>query len=151
MKIDKNGKDLIKHFEGCSLVGYPDPATKGIPYTIGYGNTYYEDGTKIKLGDKITQERADLLLDKLLVHYEQGVDSITRDNITNNQFDALVSFAWNVGIANLKSSTLLKKVNANPNDPSISAEFKKWNKAAGKVMKGLTLRRNAEAELYFKK
>ena len=151
MKIGENGKKLIKKYEGCELEAYPDPATHGIPYTIGYGNTYYEDGTKVKLGDKITQDRAEKLLDKLLEHYEKGVDSITRDDITHNQFDALVSFAWNLGIASLKSSTLLIKVNKDPNDKTIRTEFEKWNRAAGKVMAGLTARRCAEADLYFKK
>lgn len=151
MKTGENGKKLIKKYEGCELKAYPDPATHGIPYTIGYGNTYYEDGTKVKLGETITQERAEQLLDKLLEHYEKGVDSLTRDDITHNQFDALVSFAWNLGIASLKSSTLLKKVNKDPNDKTIRGEFEKWNRAAGKVMAGLTARRCAEADLYFKK
>jgi len=148
MKIGENGKKLIKKYEGCELEAYKCPA--GV-WTIGYGNTYYEDGKKVKSGDKITQDRAEKLLDKLLDHYEKGVDSMTRDDITNNQFDALVSFAWNLGIASLKSSTLLKKVNADPNDTKIRAEFEKWTRAAGKILAGLVARRCAEADLYFKK
>lgn len=151
LKVDKVGRELIQKYEGCKLTAYPDPATGGIPWTIGFGNTYYEDGTKVKKGDKITQQRADDLLLNLLVHYEKGVDSLTRDDVSQNQFNALVSFAWNVGIANLKSSTLLKKVNINPEDKTIRAEFEKWNRANGKVMAGLVARRNAEADLYFKK
>ena len=73
------------------------------------------------------------------------------DTLTQNQFDALVSFCYNVGPANLKASTLLKKVNANPNDETIREELKKWNKGGGKVLKGLTRRREAEANLYFQK
>lgn len=150
-KIDKVGKNLIFKYEGCELQAYPDPATNGIPYTIGYGNTYYENGEKVKLGDKITQARADELFDGLISHYEKSVDSLTRDDITQNMFNSLVSFCWNCGIANLKVSTLLKKVNKNPNDITIKQEFEKWNRANGRPMAGLTARRAAEANLYFQK
>ena len=75
--------------------------------------------------------------------------SYCRDDISQSQFDALVSFAYNLGPNSLKSSTLLKKVNANPSDPTIKDEFLKWTKAGGKVLKGLVLRREAEAALYF--
>jgi lysozyme len=78
------------------------------------------------------------------------VDAFCVDTINQNQFDALVDFAYNLGTGNLKSSTLLKKVNADPKDHKISEEFLKWNRAGGKVLKGLTARRVAEAELYFK-
>jgi lysozyme len=149
MKIDKIGLALIEKYEGCKLEAYPDPATGGIPWTIGYGNTYYEDGTKVKKGDKITQSRADQLILNLLDHYEKGVDAMTIDNVTQNQFNALVSFAWNLGLQSLKSSTLLKKVNANPNDKSIDAEFAKWNRGNGKIMAGLVARRAAESKMYF--
>jgi len=149
-KIGPKGLDLIRKFEGWSSKPYPDPATGGLPITIGYGNTFYEDGTKIKLTDTpITKERGLELLKMSLITFEKYVDSLTRDDINQNQFDALTSFCYNLGPSNLKMSTLLKKVNANPNDPTIANEFLKWNKAAGKVMKGLTLRRQAEAELYF--
>ena len=87
----------------------------------------------------------------MLVSFEKYVDSYCRDDINQNQFDALVSFAYNLGPANLKSSTLLKKVNANPEDETIAAEFMKWVKAGGKTLKGLVRRREAESQLYFKK
>jgi lysozyme len=87
----------------------------------------------------------------MLVSFEKYVDSYCVDSITQNEFDALVSFAYNLGPANLKASTLLKKVNANPNDESIRLEFMKWVKAGGKTLKGLVRRREAEADLYFKK
>lgn len=150
MKVTKSsqkGLDLIKRFEGLELKPYKCPA--GIP-TIGYGNTYYPSGSKVKLTDPaITKEKAEELLKFLLGSYEKSVDSFCRDDISQNQFDALVSFAYNCGVNNLKSSTLLKKVNANPSDPSIRAEFMKWNKASGRVLAGLTKRRQAEADLYF--
>jgi lysozyme len=146
-KISQKGLDLIKRFEGLSLKPYLCPA--GIP-TIGYGNTYYNDGKKVKLTDpSITQAKADKLLKFLIQSYEKDVDSFCRDDISQQNFDSLVSFAYNCGSRNLKSSTLLKKVNLNPNDQTIRAEFMKWNKGAGKVLAGLIKRRQAEADLYF--
>lgn len=150
-KISENGLNLIKQFEGFSSHPYPDPGTGDLPITIGYGSTYYEDGTKIKMSDSpISKERATELLKNTVTIYERTVDSYTRDDINQNQFDALVSFCYNVGVANLKISTLLKLVNVNPNDPNIKLQFKRWNKANGKVMEGLTKRRIIESELYFK-
>jgi lysozyme len=146
-KIGQKGLELIKSFEGLKLKPYLCPA--GIA-TLGFGNTYYPDGTKVKLTDAaITKEKAEELLKHLVVSYEKAVDSFCRDDISQNQFDALVSFAYNVGVGNLQKSTLIKKVNANPQDPTIRAEFMKWNKAAGRVLTGLTRRRTAEANLYF--
>jgi len=146
-KIGQKGLDLIKSFEGLYLKPYLCPAN--VP-TIGYGNTFYENGNKVTLKDPIiTEARAIELLMSELGMYEQKVDSYCIDTINQNQFDALVSFCYNVGPGNLKSSTLLKKVNANPNDPTIRTEFLKWNKGGGKVLAGLTKRRTAEANLYF--
>ena len=147
MKLNKAGADLIKSFEGCKLDAYKCSANKE---TIGYGNTFYEDGTPVKMGDKITKERAESLFELIADSFASKVKPLVTANVNSNQFDALVSFAYNCGIANLKSSTLLRKVNANPNDPTIAAEFEKWNKAGGKVLAGLTRRRKAEADLYFK-
>ena len=146
-KLSQKGLELIKQFEGLKLKPYLCPAS--IP-TLGFGNTYYPDGTKVKLTDPaITKEKAEELLKFLLVTYEKAVDSFCRDDISQYQFDALVSFCYNLGAGNLQKSTLIKKVNANPLDPTIRAEFMKWNKAAGKVLLGLTRRRTAEANLYF--
>lgn len=145
--IGKQGLDLIKRFEGFSAKPYLCPA--GVP-TIGYGATYYEDGTKVKLTDPhITEERGLELLRNVLKTYERAVDSYSRDDITQNQFDALVSFSYNVGTQALKNSTLLKRLNANPLDPDIRVQFMRWNKAGGVILKGLTKRRQAEADLYF--
>jgi lysozyme len=146
-KISNLGLELIKKYEGFKAKAYLCPAKV---ITIGYGSTYYEDGTKVKLTDSpITQERATELLEALLVSYERSVDSYCVDTINQYQFDALCSFAYNCGVGNLKSSTLLKKVNKNPNDPTIKDEFLKWNKGGGKVLSGLTKRRIEEAQLYF--
>ena len=130
--VDSKGTDLIKRFEGWSAKPYLCPAK--IP-TIGYGNTFYENGVKVKMTDPaITMERGIELLKFILIGFEKYVDSYCIDNITQNQFDALTSFCYNVGPANLKSSTLLKKVNLNPNDPSIRNEFMKWTKGGGKTL-----------------
>lgn len=147
MKISQNGLDLLKRFEGVRLKPYLCPA--GIA-TISIGCTYYPDGTKVRMTDpEITQARATEIFLNVLKHYESSVDSFTRDDITQNQFDALVSFAYNVGTGALKKSTLLKKVNANPNDKFIESQFLIWNKVNGVPVKGLTLRRQAEFKLYF--
>ena len=147
-QISQSGLSLIKKFEGVKLKPYLCPA--GIP-TISIGCTYYEDGTKVRMTDApISEARATDIFLNVIKHYERSVDSFCRDDINQNQFDALVSFCYNVGAGALKKSTLLKKVNADPNDASIKLEFLKWNKSGGKVLNGLTLRRNAESELYFK-
>jgi lysozyme len=152
MKITKTanaGIDMIKRFEGFRSAPYKCPA--GVP-TIGYGATFYPGGKKVTMTDKtITEVEATALLQSMLVKFEQYVDSYCIDTVTQNQFDALVSFCYNLGPANLKASTLLKKVNANPNDETIRAEFMKWTKAGGRTLKGLVTRRTAEADLYFKK
>lgn len=147
-KVSKSGIDLIKSFEGLMLKPYLCSAK--VP-TIGYGTTIYPNGQKVKLIDApISETMAEEFLANDLIYFEKQVDAYTTDAVNQNQFDALVSFAYNCGIGNLKSSTLLKKVNVNPDDPTISNEFLKWNKAAGKPLKGLTNRRIAEATLYFK-
>jgi lysozyme len=145
MEVNKAGKDLIKRFEGCKLKAYRCPA---MLWTIGYGNTFYPDGTKVKEGDVITQQRAEEIFDVLLDDFAAKVDALVKSNVTANNFSALVSFTWNVGVGNFQKSTLLKKVNANPKDKTIPAEFRKWVRANDKVLKGLVRRREAEAKLY---
>jgi lysozyme len=146
-KIGTKGLELIKSFEGLKLKPYLCPAK--VP-TVGYGSTFYENGKKVKITDpSITEQRASELLLDSLKGFERYVDSYCRDDINQNQFDALVSFCYNLGPANLKSSTLLKKANVNPNDPTIAQEFLRWNKAGGRALKGLTKRRQAESDLYF--
>jgi lysozyme len=150
-RITKPSEDclnLIKLFEGLKLKSYLCPA--GVP-TIGYGTTLYPNGKRVRLNESISVEEAN---DYLLIEvnkFAKSVDALTRDDLTQYQFDALTSFAYNLGANNLKNSTLLKKVNLNPNDPSIHTEFLKWVKGGGRVLKGLVNRRKAEANLYFKK
>jgi len=146
-KLSQKGLELIKQFEGLSLTPY---VCSGGINTIGYGNTYYTNGKKVTLQDQpITKQQAEELLKHSLSTYEKAVDSFCRDDISQSQFDALVSFAYNLGTGALQKSTLIKKVNANPKDVTIADEFLKWNKAAGRVLAGLTKRRQAEANLYF--
>ena len=146
MKINEKGIALIKKFEGCKLKAYKCSA--GVP-TIGYGATFYEDGTKVKMTDVITQQRADELLAYHVGLFAAKVKPMIKSAVNDNQFSALVSFAYNVGVGALSKSTLLKKVNATQKDVSIAVEFAKWNKAGGKVLKGLESRRAAESALYY--
>jgi lysozyme len=146
MKPSENCYSLIRSFEGRRLKAYQDSVKI---WTIGFGTTFYPDGSPVKQGDSITEEKADFLLKWQVLEKSVGVDALVK-NVNQNQFDALVSFAYNVGVTNLKKSTLLKKVTVNPNDKTIEAEFLKWNKAGGKELAGLTKRRQAEADLYFK-
>jgi len=146
MKLNKAGKDLIKSFEGCKLVSYQCSAGK---WTIGYGNTFFENGEAVKPGDRITQKKAEELFEIIAKDFEDRVAKLVKTILTENQFSAIVSIAYNIGTANLQKSTLLKMVNFNPNNPLIRVEFMKWNRAGGKVLAGLTRRREAEAKLYF--
>lgn len=148
MKINDAGLSLIKRFEGLELVGYPDPApgNKGLPITIGYGSTRIF-GRLVKLGEKITLAQAEAQLKLDVQVFENGVMRLVKVPLTPNQFSALVSFAYNVGLGNLQSSTLLKLLNAKQYH-LVPAQFLRWNKAAGKVMKGLVNRRQAEAQLF---
>ena len=148
-KTGVEGIDLIKKFEGFSSKPYLCPAKI---CTIAYGATFYPNGKKVTMVDKpVTEAEGVELLKDMLKKFEQYVDSYCIDTITQHQFDALVSFCYNLGPANLKSSTLLKKVNTNANDETIREEFMKWTKAGGRTLKGLVTRRTAEADLYFKK
>jgi lysozyme len=149
MKLDKKGYDLIKEFEGLKLKPYLCSAQ--VP-TIGYGSTYYENGKKVKLTDApITKERADELFQIVADDFAKRVLPLVKKTLTQNQFNSIVSFAFNLGVRALQNSTLLRLVNINPNDAMIAKEFLKWNKAGGVVVKGLTNRRIKESALYFTK
>ena len=155
MKLDDNGYKLIQGFEGLSLVPYLCSAKKA---TIGWGNIFYPSGIKVTMQDKtISLATAWWMFRTIADRFAVDVDKLITSKVTQNQFNALVSIAYNIGIGsellNRKGgfikSTLLKKVNINPNDPTIAAEFAKWNKVSGKVVNGLTKRRAVEAKLYF--
>lgn len=145
MKISSKGLELIKEFEGFSSVAYLCPAK--IP-TIGYGNTFWEDGRKVKLGEQILKTNALELLE--LVANKDFADKIfplIKVKVSQNKFDAMVSLAYNIGVGNFSKSTLLKKVNSGDFDGA-SNEFLKWNKSGGKELLGLTKRRQREYEMF---
>ena len=147
MKLDNKGYLMIAEHEGLSLKPYLCPSK--IP-TIGHGNTYYENGKKVTMSDPaITKDRAFELLKLIADKFAFSVNSVLKKPVNQNQFNSLVSFTYNLGIVNLNNSTLLKKVNFNPDDLTIRDEFMKWNKANGKVLTGLTARREKEAKNYF--
>jgi len=145
MRTGQKGIELIKSFEGCKLKAYLCPA--GIP-TIGYGNTFYEDGRKVKIGDQINQEMADDLFRNLLPKYENIVKSKLKVTVNQNQFDAVVSHTYNTG----GSKTLFAYINNQAGAKYIREWFeKKYTSANGKELAGLVKRRKAEANLYFEK
>ena len=144
MKISEEGKDLIKLFEGVRLKAYKCSA--GVP-TIGFGNTYYPNGDKVKMGDTITLEQARDLFDDLIVRYERIVNSKLKVDVKQNEFDALVSHTYNTG----GSTTLFKLVNMEADKEKIKNWFlTKYITANGKVLQGLKNRRLKEWELYNK-
>lgn len=142
---------LVQHFEGCAkkrpdgrIEAYPDPGTGGAPWTIGWGTT----GADIRQGTVLTQQQCDERLAHDLTAFAAKVAALLNGApTTQSQFDALVSFAYNVGVGNLASSTLLRRHQWGDH-AAAAAEFAKWSHAAGKVLPGLTARRAAEAALY---
>ena len=145
MKISKAGLELIKSFEGFSSKPYRCPA--GVA-TIGYGTTHYEDRAVAMDDPSISKRTASYLLESQVNEtYGKAVNHYVTEDITQNQYDAMVSFAYNLGSGALKSSTLLKKVNQGKMKRA-SREFLKWDHAGGKRLAGLTRRRKAESELF---
>jgi lysozyme len=143
-QISANGKALIKRFEGCKLRAYPDPATGGAPWTIGWGST----GLGIVPGIIWSQAQADARFDADIAAFAAKVDRLLEGwPTTQGQFDALVSFAYNLGLANLGKSTLLKDHKAGL-FAAAKGQFALWNRANDKVLDGLTKRRAAEAQMY---
>jgi GH24 family phage-related lysozyme (muramidase) len=144
MQTSDKGIALIKEFEGCKLTAYQDSV--GV-WTIGYGWTQPVDGKPIRAGMTIKQETAERLLKTGLVSYESDVSRLVKVGLTQEQFDALVSFTYNLGARSLSTSTLLRKLNAG-DYAGAAEEFLRWNKAGGKVLNGLTRRREAERALF---
>ena len=137
--------EIIKEFEGLHLTAYLCPANV---WTIGYGSTIHPDGRRVMRGDTITMQQAE---DYLMVEIMRRLAAMNLpDSLNDNQRAALVSFAYNVGIGAFSRSTLWRKVIINRNDPTIRNEFMKYNRANGRVLRGLTRRRRAEADLYFR-
>ena len=141
MNVSQKCVDLIKHFEGFEDTAYLCPANV---WTIGYGRT-----RNVKEGDRITEPQAERDLLEELEEFKHQVLHSVKVELTQNELDALTSWTYNLGVGNLNSSTLLKKLNTWDKD-SVPSEMLRWNKAAGKVLAGLTKRREAEAELWAK-
>ena len=150
MRISQNGIDLIKYFEGCptdadgNVVSYRCAANKA---TIGYGSLKLIDGSPVKDGMKISKQDAEDLLAHELHEYESYINNMVEPDLKQNEFDALVSWVFNLGPSNLRASTLLKVLNSKDfND--VPNQIKRWNKVGGVPNEGLTKRRNAEALLF---
>ncbi|CAI1047967.1 lysozyme [Serratia ficaria] len=142
MQTSNNGRTFIKGFESLELKAYPDPGTGGKPWTVGWGHT-----KGVNPGDQITQQQAEQFLSEDLAVFELTVNSAIKRPMTQNQFDAMVSLAFNIGARNFAQSTLVKKFNAG--DVSGAADqFPRWKFSAGEVMPGLVRRRAAERELF---
>lgn len=140
-------ENWIKSSEGFSSVPYADAGD--LP-TIGYGMTYYPDGTRVTLTDNpISKEQADSYLKEIIVPYIDFVNTIVLLPINDNKRIALIDFCYNCGDRGLANSTLLKLVNTNPNDPKIKISLMSWVFCKGVKLKGLERRRKVEADLYF--
>ncbi len=146
LMFDLSGQKFLTSVEGVKYKAYKD---SGGVWTIGRGITYYEDGTKVKSGDAISQEREEKLFQATLSSYVNNVNKAVTANLNQNQFNALVSYCYNIGIPAFNKSTLLKKVNANPGDSNIRTQFMRWVYDNGKKVTGLVNRRKKEADLYF--
>lgn len=146
MKTSNGGVVLIKGFEGKRLVAYDDGV--GV-WTIGFGTIKYPNGARVKRGDKCTEAQAEQYLRNDLIKFENAVNRLVKVTLTQNQFDALISFTYNLGETNLNSSTLLKKLNSK-DYKGAAKEFLRWNRAGGRILNGLVKRRKAEMELFLK-
>ena len=144
MKTSDRGVALIKAHEGLRLSAYTDPV--GV-WTIGYGHTTAAGPPKVERGMKITEAGADAILRQDLAKFERYVTDAVKVPLSQNEFDALVSFTFNLGPSNLRSSTLLRKLNAGDR-AGAADEFLKWTKAGGKTLPGLVKRREAERALF---
>ena len=140
--MNQAGIDLLKRFEGFCPAAYPDPATGGEPYTIGYGFT-----TGVELGDTITREDAEIRLKFEVAAFESDVSKLVTRTPDPNQLAAMVCLAYNIGLGNFSSSTMLRLHNSGDLYGAAN-EILLWNRAAGHVMQGLINRREAERSLY---
>jgi lysozyme len=154
MKVDTKGILLISEFEGLRLKPYfatPEEQKKGIA-TIGYGNTFYPNGKKVEITDKeISKKEAIDMLTLVVDSFAKKLVPLIKKEINQNQFNALVSLAYNIGVSAFSKSTVLRLVNNNPSDGNIAKAFLMWNKQAGKELPGLTKRRIKESSIYFTK
>lgn len=152
MNISQKGLDLIMRFEGLRLEAYAataDEKKRGI-WTIGYGSTSWPNGTPVKKGDKLKdKEEAQELLMETVQPRVEAVNQLVEVPLSQNQFDALVSFVFNVGVGAFRGSTLRRLLN-NEDYIAAAGQFQRWNKQSGKILAGLTNRRRAEQDLFMK-
>lgn len=141
-RISNFGVELLHNFEGCKLVAYPDPGTGGKPYTIGFGTTVIK-GQPVEPGMTITLDQAELYFEEDLKRFEDGVRKLVTVPISQNQFDALVSLTYNIGLGAFEDSTLLKYLNSEKYGAAAD-QFLRWNRSGGRVMEGLSDRRALE-------
>lgn len=146
MSISPSGIDLIRNFESLRLNAYDDGV--GV-WTIGYGTTKYPNGIRVKKGDTCTLDQAKAYMQNDLKSFEQTVNNTVKVPLNQNQFDALVSLAYNIGSTAFKNSTLVKRLNEG-NYNAAANQFNVWVNAGGKRMQGLVNRRAAERTLFLK-
>ena len=141
-----SAEKIIAQFEGLRLEAYPDSA--GV-WTIGYGTTKNPDtGAKIKQGDKITKAKALDWLKKDTASFKAGVQKLVKVPVNDNQLAALTSLAYNIGLTAFSRSTLLSLLNSKVNKELVAAQFLRWNRAGGQIVRGLTIRRKLESDLF---
>lgn len=144
--VNKAGIDLIKHFETLKVKPYLDPVK--IP-TIGYGTIKYPNGIAVTMQDRaITEAEAEQYLMHEVKEKSLNVERMTKVALNDNEYAALVSFSYNVGWPALEKSTLMRLLNAGADRVAVADQFLRWNKAEGKVLAGLTIRRQAERSLF---
>lgn len=143
-EVSKVGLDLIKEFESFRSEAYMCPSNVA---TIGYGSTFYLDGRSVKIGDKITREESEQLLVATVQMFADEVSKVVKVPLNSNQFSALVSLCFNIGVGAFKKSTLLKLLN-NKDYRGASKQFLRWNRGGNKILSGLTRRRVRERELF---
>ena len=145
MRVNQEGLDIIKHFEGYSSTVYADPI--GIP-TIGFGSIWDKEGNRLTMDhEPITEKEGEFLLVRELKHVESAIARLIKVELTENQFSAIGSLTYNIGSSRLISSTLRAKINREDYSGA-SDEFPKWRRAGGRILKGLVRRRKAEKELF---
>lgn len=147
LKVGPKALALIHHFEQCRLTAYRDAV--GVP-TIGWGMTYYPDGSRVQMGDKITQDQADDMFARILERDFAGPvrNALGSTDTSPAQFGAMVALAYNIGLKGFTGSSVMRRHKAGASDAEVTTAFQMWNKAGGRILNGLVRRRNAEAALY---
>lgn len=147
MQVSDVGIELIKSFEGFRANAYPDPKSGGDPWTVGYGTTKFPSGRPVKQGDKVTPAQAEMYLREDVKKFANSVDALVTVPLKQCQYDALVSFVYNLGATNFRNSTLLKKLNAK-DYKGAADEFLRWVSPGSSVEAGLRRRRTAERAMF---